>query len=155
MSVNDMIKKSVLNSFSQYNVPKMALALLVALLVGIVIYCVVWRSSQGLMDEALDAESQAAIQQVLEGFRHPHTLRFDHLMTRRAGQRRFINVHMHVPPTWTLGRADDLRHQVEHALAEAVPGLHASIQMLPDGVQPITVDLNEPLEGAPESLHAH
>lgn len=40
MSVNDMIKKSVLNSFSQYNVPKMALALLVALLVGIVIYCV-------------------------------------------------------------------------------------------------------------------
>ena len=33
MSVNDMIKKSVLNSFSQYNVPKMALALLVALLV--------------------------------------------------------------------------------------------------------------------------
>ena len=31
MSVNDMIKKSVLNSFSQYNVPKMALALLVAL----------------------------------------------------------------------------------------------------------------------------
>ena len=29
-----MIKKSVLNSFSQYNVPKMALALLVALLVG-------------------------------------------------------------------------------------------------------------------------
>ena len=38
MSVNDMIKKSVLNSFSQYNMPKMALALLVALLVGIVIY---------------------------------------------------------------------------------------------------------------------
>ena len=30
MSVNDMIKKSVLKSFGQYNVPKMALALLVA-----------------------------------------------------------------------------------------------------------------------------
>lgn len=27
MSVNDMIKKSVLKSFGQYNVPKMALAL--------------------------------------------------------------------------------------------------------------------------------
>lgn len=46
MSVNDMIKKSVLNSFSQYNVPKMALALLVALLVGIVIYCVYRRFSR-------------------------------------------------------------------------------------------------------------
>ena len=40
MSVNDMIKKSVLKSFGQYNVPKMALALLVALIVGIVIYYV-------------------------------------------------------------------------------------------------------------------
>ena len=42
-----MIKKSVLNSFSQYNVPKMALALLVALLVGIVIYCVYRRFFNG------------------------------------------------------------------------------------------------------------
>ncbi len=49
MSVNDMIKKSVLNSFSQYNVPKMALALLVALLVGIVIYCVYRRFYTGVV----------------------------------------------------------------------------------------------------------
>ena len=44
-----MIKKSVLNSFSQYNVPKMALALLVALLVGIVIYCVYRRFYTGVV----------------------------------------------------------------------------------------------------------
>lgn len=49
MSVNDMIKKSVLNSFSQYNVAKMALALLVALLVGIVIYCVYRRFYTGVV----------------------------------------------------------------------------------------------------------
>ena len=49
MSVNDMIKKSVLNSFSQYNVPKMALVLLVALLVGIVIYCVYRRFYTGVV----------------------------------------------------------------------------------------------------------
>ena len=49
MSVNDMIKKSVLNSFSQYNVPKMALALLVALLVGIVIDCVYRRFYTGVV----------------------------------------------------------------------------------------------------------
>ena len=118
----------------------------------------IWRSWSGLMDSAVEPEVHGDIEAVLERFSQrlgdQHVVLFDHLMTRRAGQRRFINVHMHVPPTWALGRADDLRHQVEHALAEAVPGLHASIQMLPDGVQPITVDLNEPLEGAPESLHA-
>ena len=49
MSVNDKIKKSVLNSFSKYNVPKMALALLVALLVGIGIYWVYRRFYTGVV----------------------------------------------------------------------------------------------------------
>lgn len=42
MSVKDMIKKSVLKSevFAQYDVPKVMTALLVALLLGCVIYCV-------------------------------------------------------------------------------------------------------------------
>ena len=44
-----MIKKSVLKSFSQYNVPKMALALLVALIVGIVIYYVYRRFYTGVV----------------------------------------------------------------------------------------------------------
>ncbi len=117
------------------------------------------RSWSGLMDAAVEPEVQAEIDAVLARFtqRHGehHVVLFDHLMTRRAGQRRFVNLHMHMPPGWTLGRADDLRHQVEQALAEAVPGLHASIQMLPDGVEPITVDLSEPLEAEPESLHSH
>ena len=119
----------------------------------------IWRSWSGLMDAAVEPEVQAAIDAVLERFtqRHGdhHVVLFDHMLTRSAGQRRFVNLHMHMPPGWTLGRADDLRHQVEQALAEAVPGLHASIQMLPDGVEPITADLSEPLEPAPEGLHAH
>nr|BAH89674.1 cation efflux protein [uncultured bacterium] len=117
------------------------------------------RSWSGLMDAAVEPEVQGAIEAVLERFtqRHGehHEVLFDHLMTRRAGQRRFINVHMHVPPGWTLARADELRHRVEQALAEAVPGLHASIQMLPDGVEPITGDLSVPLEPAAENLHSH
>ena len=95
----------------------------------------VWRSSQGLMDEALDAESQARIQQVLEEFRHPHTIRFDHVVSRSAGQRRFVDLHMHMPASWSLGRAAALRSSVEQALMSAVPGLRASIQLLPMDVE--------------------
>lgn len=111
------------------------LALLVALNILREGVHLVWRSSQGLMDEALDAESQAAIQQVLEGFRHPHTLRFDHIVSRRAGQRRFVDLHMHMPASWSLGRAAALRSSVEQALMSAVPGLRASIQLLPMDVE--------------------
>lgn len=115
------------------------------------------RSWSGLMDSAVEPEVQGEIDAVLERFTQrqgeEHVVLFDHLMTRRAGQRRFVNMHMHLPPSWTLARADDLRHQVEHALAQAVPGLHASIQMLPDGVEPITADLNEPLPEAAAAGH--
>ena len=90
----------------------------------------VWRSADGLMDSALEPEVQAEIETALAGFRD-NTIRFDHLVTRRAGQRRFVDMHMHAPASWTLGRAAALRASVELALMRAVPGLRASIQLLP------------------------
>lgn len=93
-----------------------------------------WRSSQGLMDEAVEPEVMADIQQVLTDFDH-HTIRFDHVTTRRSGQRRFVDMHMHMPASWTLGRAAAVRTSVEQALMSAVPGLRATIQLLPTDVE--------------------
>ena len=98
-----------------------------------------WRSSQGLMDEAVEPEVLQTIQQTLAGFAHEREgvaiIRFDHLTTRKAGQRRFVDVHMHMPAAWSLGRAAALRTSVEQALMSAVPGLRASIQLLPTDVE--------------------
>jgi cation diffusion facilitator family transporter len=94
----------------------------------------VWRSAGGLMDEAIEPETRAEIDQVLESFGH-QTIRFDHVVTRRAGQRRFIDLHMHMPAAWTLGRAAAVRASVEQALMSAVPGLRATIQLLPLDVE--------------------
>lgn len=95
----------------------------------------VWKSSQGLMDQAVDAEVQATILDTLAQFEHRRgeavIVRFDHLHTRRAGHRCFVDVHMHLPATWSLGRAAALRASVEQALMSAVPGLRATIQLLP------------------------
>ncbi len=92
------------------------------------------RSADGLMDHALEPEQQAAIDEVLAGFAHP-TIRFDHLTTRRAGARRYVDLHMHMPASCTLQRAAALRADVEQALMSAVPGLRASIQLLPMDVE--------------------
>ena len=92
-------------------------------------------SSRGLMDEALDADSRAQVQAVLDGVATPHTLRFDPIASRVAGQRRFVDLHMHMPASWSLGRAAALRTSVEQALMSAVPGLRASIQLLPMDVE--------------------
>ena len=93
-----------------------------------------WRSSQGLMDEAVEPEVLSEIQKTLADFDH-HTIRFDHLTTRRSGQRRFVDMHMHMPAAWSLGRAAAVRTSVEQALMSAVPGLRATIQLLPSDVE--------------------
>lgn len=99
----------------------------------------VWQSSQGLMDESLEPDIQTNIDAVLNEFAFQRgdvqIIRFDHVTSRKAGQRRFVDLHMHMPASWTLGRAAAVRMTVEQALMSAVPGLRASIQLLPSDVE--------------------
>jgi len=140
----------------------------------------VWQSSQGLMDEALEPEVLADIERVLHGFSHgtgqaggtgvpspspsasvraglgrpgAALMRFDHLTTRRAGQRRFADLHLHLPASWPLGRAAAVRGEVEGALMHAVPGLRVTIQLLPSNVEALATDPTlqpKSTEGLPE-----
>lgn len=98
------------------------------------------RSVDGLMDRALEPQVLADIRRVLDGFSH-QVLRFDHVSSRRAGSRRFVDLHMHLPGGWSLTRAASLRHAVEQSLMDAVPGLRVTIQLLPS-------DLEAHLDGA-------
>ena len=93
-----------------------------------------WRSVDGLMDTAVEPDVRSQIDHTLAGF-GDRRVRFDHLVTRRAGQRRFVDLHMHLPAAWSLGRAAAFRAEVEKALVQEVPGLRASIQLLPSNVE--------------------
>ena len=93
-----------------------------------------WRSVEGLMDSAVEPEVRAQIDRTLARFAHD-AIRFDHIVTRRAAQRRFVDLHMHLPAHWSLGRAAALRGDVERALMNELPGLRASIQLLPSNVE--------------------
>jgi cation diffusion facilitator family transporter len=104
----------------------------------------IWGAADGLMDQALEPDVRAQIDRTLEEFRH-QAIRFDHVVTRRAGQRRFVDLHMHMPSSWTLGRAAAVRASVEQALMSAVPGLRATIQLLPMDVEAHFADTRDPL----------
>jgi divalent metal cation (Fe/Co/Zn/Cd) transporter len=86
------------------------------------------------MDEAIEPEAMAQVHQTLAKFAQP-TVRFDHLSSRRSGQRNFLYLHMHMPPDWSLRRAAALRGEVEQALMAEVPGLRATIELLPSDVE--------------------
>ena len=103
--------------------------------------------SAGEIDRAVVADRQQVKlacdrDRTLAQFAHP-AIRFDHVVTRRAGQRRFLDLHMHMPASWTLGRAAALRSDVEQALMSEVPGLRASIQLLPSDVE---AHFNDPVD---------
>lgn len=107
-----------------------AAALLMALNIGREGLSLVRAAIDGLMDRALEPQWMDALMKTLQGFSGPD-IRFDHLHTRRAGSRRYVDLHMHLPPDWSLAQAADQRRLVEQALMQAVPGLRASIQLLP------------------------
>ncbi|MCK9516391.1 MAG: cation diffusion facilitator family transporter [Ottowia sp.] len=117
-----------------------------------------WRSAQDLMDPAAEPEVLQKIDAVLQTFTRHHgsqpVVHFDHIMTRKSGPRRFVNLHMHLPPGWTLDRAAQLRAQVEHGLVTAVPHLFVNIEMLPDGVEPLHTDLMEAAEASRVPEHS-
>jgi cation diffusion facilitator family transporter len=82
------------------------------------------RSVSGLMDRALDADTQGQITDVLAGFAQ-RGLQFHALRTRQAGQRAFISTHVLVPDEWTVRQGHDVAEEVEAALRERVP--HATV----------------------------
>jgi cation diffusion facilitator family transporter len=111
----------------------------------------VWRSSQGLMDQAVEPQVQQCIDTTLRDLlaaQPPDMVRCDDVATRRAGQRQFVDLHLHMPGDWTLRRAALLRAEVERALMAAVPGLRATIVMLPSDMEAYQDDDRPPPPGA-------
>ena len=114
-------------------------ALAVALHICVQGVQLVWQSSQGLMDQALDAPQRLKIDTSLESFaqRNPG-VSFDNISSRQAGERSFVDFHMHVPGGWTVQRAAQLRSEIEAGLLQAIPGLYARIELLPLGMSTVS-----------------
>lgn len=119
----------------------------VGLLVGLNILWhggqLVWNSSQGLMDVAVEPAQLQAIEAVLAQeaaaaqAETGEQIVFDSLTTRQAGERSFVDLHLHVPGAWSLSQASRWRQSTERALMAAVPGLQARIELLPQGVDTV------------------
>ena len=85
------------------------------------------RSVAGLMDAALPAADQQAIESVMSKYRGKQ-VDFHALRTRQAASRRFVTVHMLVPGEWTVHDAHQFAEEFESdlraALGEAVITTH-------------------------------
>ncbi|HPF01546.1 MAG TPA: cation diffusion facilitator family transporter [Bacteroidales bacterium] len=73
------------------------------------------RSAQGLMDVSISDEDFIKVDKKLGEYRKKG-IEFHSLMTRQAGQRIFISVHVLVPGQWSVQKGHDLAEEIEKEL---------------------------------------
>ena len=74
---------------------------------------IVTRSSRVLVDEALPPPELAAIREVVEGHEAPEIEGFHKLRARRAGSRRYVDLHVQFRTGTSLVRAHQLAHELQ------------------------------------------
>jgi cation diffusion facilitator family transporter len=94
---------------------------------------ILWRSSRVLMDEALPEAELAAVRRAIEEHGAAEVAGFHKLRARRAGTRRYVDLHVQFTPGTTLERAHALSHELERAIAAAVSGADVLIHLEPSG----------------------
>lgn len=75
------------------------------------------RSALGLLDSGIPEDERLKVIQVLEKLKSQN-VDFHALLTRQAGQRKFISVHILMPGQWTIQECHDILENVEKDIRE-------------------------------------
>jgi cation diffusion facilitator family transporter len=126
--------------------PVVALAIAVAIVyTGLKVVAGSWRV---LVDEALPDEETDAIRDAIEGFGARGVAGYHELRTRRAGPRRYVDVHVQFRSGTTLEDAHAIAHELQDTIRDRLRGADVLIHLEPeDRVRP-GEEVPVPAEGA-------
>lgn len=88
------------------------------------------QSLGGLMDTRLPPEDEARIKEVFDAHRE-EIVEYHAMRTRQAAADRFIDVHLVLHRSLTVGEAHALCDHLEHHIREALPGVDVTIHVEP------------------------
>ncbi len=91
------------------------IAILVALNIVYTGYKLISRSASGLMDAAIPNDELQKITSYLDSLKEEH-ITYHSLMTRAAGRRKFVSLHLLVPGKWTVKQGHDFADTVERTI---------------------------------------
>jgi cation diffusion facilitator family transporter len=89
-------------------------------------YQLMRRSALGLLDTAISEDETDKIKQVLDKYKKQN-IRFHSLMTRQAGQRKFISVQLLMPGTWNIHKGHNLAEKIEKDIRMLFPNAHITV----------------------------
>jgi cation diffusion facilitator family transporter len=114
-----------------------AVALVVAGSIVITGVRLLLRSSRVLVDEALPAEEVAVIRGAIEGFAGRGVVGYHELRTRRAGSRRYVDLHVQFREGTSLESAHRTAHELQEKIGARLDGADVLIHLEPqDRVRP-------------------
>lgn len=91
------------------------IAILVALNIIYTGYKLISRSASGLMDATIPAEDLKKVTLYLDSLK-VNEIEYHSLLTRAAGQRKFISMHLLVPGEWSVKQGHDWADEVEETI---------------------------------------
>ncbi|MEJ8308994.1 cation diffusion facilitator family transporter [Agrobacterium larrymoorei] len=117
------------------------LAILVAINILIQGSKVILHSLSGLMDKAVEPEEDEAIKKAIAEH-SAGVLNVHDLKTRRAGSAAFIDFHVVVPASMSVGAAHEICDRLEDAIRGVIPGATLAIHVEPESEQAHGVRVN-------------
>jgi cation diffusion facilitator family transporter len=108
-----------------------ATALLVAIAIVWAGIQILSRSTRVLVDEALPADELAAVRAAILEYGSDEVAGFHKLRARRAGSRRYIDMHVQFRSGTTLERAHELAHELQREIRARVRGADVLIHLEP------------------------
>jgi cation diffusion facilitator family transporter len=109
-----------------------AVALMIAGAIVVTGLKLVARSWRVLVDEALPDDELAAIRQAIEDFGRSEVVGYHQLRTRRAGARRYVDLHVQFRAGTTLEAAHGIAHQLQDEIATRLRGADVLIHLEPE-----------------------
>jgi cation diffusion facilitator family transporter len=109
-----------------------AVALAVALAIVVSGVRILNRSSRVLIDEALPPDELEAVRSVIRDYGGDEIVGFHKLRARRAGNRRYVDLHVQFRDGTTLKRAHDLSHALQEAIRSRIRGADVLIHLEPE-----------------------
>jgi cation diffusion facilitator family transporter len=114
-----------------------AVALVVAASIVVTGVRLLGRSSRVLVDEALPAEEVAEIRDAIEQFGSSGVVGYHELRTRRAGARRYVDLHVQFRSGTSLEDAHRTAHELQDVISSRLAGTDVLIHLEPaDRVRP-------------------
>jgi cation diffusion facilitator family transporter len=109
-----------------------ATALVVAVAIVISGLRILSRSSRVLVDEILPEHELAAIRGALDEYGAEEVAGYHKLRARRAGSRRYVDLHVQFRAGTTLDRAHELSHELQGEIGTRLRGADVLIHLEPD-----------------------